>query len=73
VLLVEPEYFDLMITETGFKPLPISVFHGEKASDLPLHHRDQFDSMHIAQAKTEGLQLMTKDPQLTHYGVSGLA
>jgi hypothetical protein len=35
-LLLVPEDMDSIITEAGFKALPISVFHGEKAGDLPL-------------------------------------
>jgi PIN domain nuclease of toxin-antitoxin system len=45
-----PEDVDSIITEAGFKALPISVFHGEKAGDLPLHHSDPLDRMLIAQA-----------------------
>jgi PIN domain nuclease of toxin-antitoxin system len=44
---------------TGFLPLPISHEHGMTAGELPLHHRDPFDRILIAQAQTEGLVLIT--------------
>jgi len=36
---------------------------------LPLHHRDPFDRLLIAQAKADGLALVTGDPQFAAYGV----
>jgi PIN domain nuclease of toxin-antitoxin system len=56
-----------IIVEVGFKPLSIGVFHGERAGDLPLHHNDHFDRMLIAQAQTEGFQLMTIESQFPQY------
>jgi PIN domain nuclease of toxin-antitoxin system len=69
-LLVVPEDMDSLIAEAGFKSLPISIFHGERAGDLQLYHNDPFDRMLIAQAQAEGLQLMTKDSQFPNYGIS---
>lgn len=39
------------------------------ASALPLHHRDPFDRMLIAQAKQEGMHLITVDAQFRAYDV----
>jgi PIN domain nuclease of toxin-antitoxin system len=36
-------------------------------SSLPLHHRDPFDRMLIAQAVSEHMRLLTADPQLRVY------
>jgi PIN domain nuclease of toxin-antitoxin system len=36
---------------------------------LPLHHRDPFDRLLIAQAHQEGLILVTHDPQFSVYPV----
>lgn len=47
--------------------LPISFEHAACVSSLPLHHRDPFDRMLIAQARTEELVLMTADPALRAY------
>ena len=38
-------------------------------ADLPLHHRDPFDRMLIAQAKHEGMHLLTADPHFAAYDV----
>jgi PIN domain nuclease of toxin-antitoxin system len=69
-LLLAPENLDSVIEKAGFSKLPISIFHGEQAGILPLHHADPFDRMLIAQAQAEGLQLMTKDSQFPAYGIS---
>lgn len=39
------------------------------AGSLPLHHRDPFDRMIIAQAKRRGLPIVTRDRAFEHYGV----
>jgi PIN domain nuclease of toxin-antitoxin system len=36
---------------------------------MPLHHRDPFDRMLIAQATAEGLTIVTRDPHFLNYGV----
>ena len=51
------------------KPLAIHQAHTWRAAALPLHHRDPFDRMLIAQAQAEGLRLMTADTRLEHYEV----
>jgi len=40
------------------------------SAQLPIHHRDPFDRLLIAQAKAEGLHLLTSDPQFSQYRVS---
>ena len=65
-----PVDLDSVIESMGFTKLPISVFHGEQAGQLPIHHKDPFDRMLIAQAQAEGLQIITKDEHFSSYGVS---
>jgi PIN domain nuclease of toxin-antitoxin system len=55
--------------KNGFVPLPITMAHGIAAAELPLHHRDPFDRMLVAQASLESLTLLTADPRLKLYGV----
>ena len=57
------------IQAAGFSPLPISFEHAMAAARLPLHHRDPFDRMLVAQARLEGLTLVTKDVELGRYDV----
>jgi len=54
---------------SGFRELDISFRHAEEAGALPLHHADPFDRMLVAQARTEGLTLVTADRNLAAYDV----
>jgi PIN domain nuclease of toxin-antitoxin system len=56
------------LVRVGFKMLPISAEHAERAPDLPIHHRDPFDRMLIAQAELESLVIVTADDALGQYG-----
>ncbi len=58
------------IRSGGFAAMPIEPAHIIELSRLPLHHRDPFDRMLIAQAKVEGMKLLTADPQFNRYNVS---
>ena len=51
-----------------FAPLPITFSHAQAAGALPAHHKDPFDRMLVAQAKLEGLTLLTHDRRLKSYG-----
>lgn len=57
------------IDDEGFLPLAITVEHGVAAGGLPLHHTDPFDRMLVAQARTEGLWLVTSDAAIRQYDV----
>ncbi len=56
--------------ESGFDELPVTFAHSAQLSLLPPIHRDPFDRMLVAQARTEGLTLVTADDQLSAYGVA---
>lgn len=49
--------------------LPIEWRHVESGVDLPLHHRDPLDRMLIAQARCEGLTIVTRDRCFQGYDV----
>jgi len=51
----------------GFEELPVSARHAKEVAKLPLHHRDPFDRLFVAQAKTELLHLVTNDARLAPY------
>ena len=67
--LQAPENMCRVVQEKGFTGLPISLIHAETAGALPLLHRDPFDRMLVAQAKIEGLTLMSDDPRIAQYDV----
>jgi len=68
--LILLESIPSQVKRLGFTELPITLRHGETAADLPLHHKDPFDRMLVAQAMTEGLVLVTADSKLAQYGVT---
>ncbi len=53
----------------GFELLSITADHAYAVGDLPMHHRDPFDRLIIAQALLEGLTVVTRDPLFTKYEV----
>ena len=53
----------------GIQALPITHTHTLAVSELPAHHRDPFDRLLIAQARSEGMTLMTADSVCTKYPV----
>ena len=56
----------------GFSQLAISSQHAVAAARLPLHHRDPFDRMLVAQAQLEGLTIVTSDREIPKYQVAVL-
>jgi PIN domain nuclease of toxin-antitoxin system len=60
------------VERTGFALLDVTGEHGLVAGALPAHHRDPFDRMLIAQAKAEGLVVVTRDARFAAYGVAVL-
>ncbi len=57
------------LISTGYLILPIKPGHAEAVRHLPLHHHDPFDRMLIAQARSEGLTIITADKQFSRYDV----
>ena len=51
----------------GFIALPITWAHAARVRTLPMHHRDPFDRLLVAQALTEPLRLLTCDARLAAY------
>jgi PIN domain nuclease of toxin-antitoxin system len=52
--------------------LPVTLPHVLKLDNLPLHHRDPFDRLLIAQAQEENLALLTADAVFQQYAVDSL-
>jgi PIN domain nuclease of toxin-antitoxin system len=51
------------------RSLPITHAHSLTLGELPLVHNDSFDRMLVAQAKNEGMVVMTTDAVLEKYPV----
>jgi PIN domain nuclease of toxin-antitoxin system len=54
----------------GFEMLEIRPEHLEDLIRLPMHHRDPFDHLLIAQAIAEGLTLLSEDQHVSAYPVA---
>ncbi len=53
----------------GFTELNVTPAHALATETLPLHHRDPFDRMLVAQALLEGATLVSRDPFVAAYGI----
>jgi PIN domain nuclease of toxin-antitoxin system len=49
--------------------VPVSLGHVLRLESLPLHHRDPFDRLLIAQSIEEGWPIITADPLFARYPV----
>lgn len=47
----------------------VTLRHAIALQELPLHHRDPFDRMLIAQAIAEGVPIVTNDAMIRRYPV----
>jgi PIN domain nuclease of toxin-antitoxin system len=59
----------LELERSDFRALPITFDHAWAVSKLPLHPRDPFDRMLIAQARCEVLTFLTADQSIAAYDV----
>jgi PIN domain nuclease of toxin-antitoxin system len=54
----------------GLIELPLTSEHAVEASLLPRHHRDPWDRLLVAQARVEGVALLTADAAIHRYEVT---
>jgi PIN domain nuclease of toxin-antitoxin system len=66
-LVVPDDLLDALVAD-GFAELPIAARHARTAARLPPLHRDPFDRMLVAQARLEGLVIITADSKIADYG-----
>jgi len=64
---VDPSRLRKMLTQNGYAELPITAEHALKIESLPALHKDPFDRMLLAQARAEGMMLLTVDPLIAQY------
>ena len=57
----------------GFEILPITLPHILELETLPMHHKDPFDRLLIAQAKSENLPILSADAISDSYPIRGLS
>ncbi|TDR88010.1 type II toxin-antitoxin system VapC family toxin [Enterovirga rhinocerotis] len=61
------------IEESGVAFLAPTLADVLLAADLPLHHRDPFDRLIVAQAMQRHLVIVTRDAIFARYGIATLA
>jgi PIN domain nuclease of toxin-antitoxin system len=69
LLVPYEDIFPGVLIPNGFAMLPADLAHYRSLLQLPLHHRDPFDRLLIAQAQAEKLTLVSRDASLAAYGV----
>lgn len=66
-----PELFiPIELAKNRIESLPIINKHSFKAGQLPIHHRDPFDRMLIAQAQVENMEIISNDHQISLYDIN---
>jgi PIN domain nuclease of toxin-antitoxin system len=53
--------------DNQYREIPITSLHALAANELPQIHKDPFDRMLLAQAKAEGISLLTSDSIFREY------
>lgn len=64
---VEPEVLRRGLLDNQYEELCITSQHTLMVNDLPMLHKDPFDRILLAQAKSEGISLLTSDAALREY------
>lgn len=62
-------YIPEQMAANGFRELPVEFRHTTHLVNLPVHHRDPFDRLLIAQALEEKLPIISMDEAFDAYGV----
>jgi PIN domain nuclease of toxin-antitoxin system len=61
------------VLRSGLRIVGLAPEHGLLVAHLPPYHRDPFDRLLIAQARSEGLTIVTSDPRFAEYDVPVIA
>ena len=65
---VEPSRLRKLLLANGYTEISINSDHALGVDLLPALHKDPFDRILLAQARSEGMRLLTADTQLIQYG-----
>jgi len=66
---VPAQFIPPRLAEDQLTILNLEARHGLVLAELPLHHRDPFDRMLIAQARCEKVAIVTSDPWFDQYDI----
>lgn len=59
-----------VISQNRFNRLAITIEQALAVEKLPMHHRDPFDRILVAQAMVEGMTLVHRDQEIAKYTVT---
>ena len=65
---VDPRRLWRMLLVNGYTELAVNGEHAIAVNDLPPLHKDPFDRILVAQARVEGIVLLTVDKAVARYG-----
>jgi PIN domain nuclease of toxin-antitoxin system len=68
--VVVPDDLHEHLVRAGLRILGLAPEHGLAVAELPSHHRDPFDRLLVAQARAEGLTLVSGDARMEAYDVA---
>lgn len=63
-------YVPSRMAAQGIHALPIEHVHALRVSELPMHHRDPFDRLIIAQSQIESIPVITADRMFREYDLT---
>lgn len=66
------QHYIRLMTENGFVEVPVETGHALRAGSLVSDHRDPFDRIIAAQALSEELIVITRDPAIAGFGCKTL-
>lgn len=64
------QWMERAIVDLKLTILPVTVEYADRQSILPMHHKDPFDRLMIAQALVEGIPIVSADAAFDTYGVA---
>jgi len=70
---VDPFRLRKMLVVHGYTEIPVTAEHALRVDSLPPLHKDPFDRLLLAQARTEGILLLSADAAVAQYQESVLA
>lgn len=65
---VDPSRLRRLLVMNGYGEVALTSDHALAVEGLPALHRDPFDRILVAQARAEGMRLVTADSQVAQYG-----
>lgn len=66
------EFVDIELQAERIQILNIEILHLKAVAGLPLHHRDPFDRLLIAQSQVENIPVITSEAAFDHYPIQRL-